>query len=492
VLVPELFGTAHHYLGRFNLTELSAYPGAAAIVLGAAGLAQARRDARFIGLSTAAAFASVAALGSTTVFGLLVWATPVLGHFRSWGRYAVVLDLAVAVCAAFGVAALRARADRAVRRAAVAAGVLIAASLVVPLMPSVAKYAVSGTPRLHAVAPPICAAIVAVACAALFRTRPALAAAACAILVVADGLVSFGVGSELSSSPSSDALHALYSPTHAPSWGAIAPAAGGVVRYMYLGREIEPAQPSFPQATDLKGLRSGNGYEPLAPRTYLDTVGMRQDGGVQQPGRLLKRPTWILDLLRVSTVLVPASARPSDVSPKYTFLGVASGVARYRYVPRLADAFLVGRAREVTHNLAVAAVQGDAAFDPRRDALLEDCSGCTGASHPGAAGVVRSESRKRGTITLDVVAHRAGALVVSEAWFRGWRASVDGRPVRVMRADGLLLGLLIPPGRHHVQLHYVAPGATAGAAISTLFLLSFAVIPGGALIRRRRGSARRP
>lgn len=491
VLVPQLFGSSHTYHGQFNLTELSAYPGAAAIVLGAAGLARARRDDRFVALSIAAAFAFVAALGHTTVFGLLVWATPILGHFRSWGRYAVVLDLAVAVCAAYGVAALRSRVDRAVRRAALAAGALVAISLLVPLLPRVAKYAVSGAPRLYAVLPPICAAAAAVGCVALFRTRPALAVAACALVVVADGLVSFGIGSELASSPTVAALDAVYSPTRTSAWGPVAPAAGGVVRYMYLGRTIEPAEPYFPQATDLKGLRSGNGYDPLAPSAYLDTVGMRQDGGVQQPSRLLKNPGWTLDLLRVSTVLVPASERPSDVSPRYTLLGAANGVARYRYIPRLADAFLVGRAQGVPHSTAVAAVRGATRFDPRREALLEDCAGCTRTVRAGAAGVVRGERRKGGEVTLDVVADRAAALVVSEAWFRGWRASVDGHPARVMRADGLLLGVLIPPGPHQVRLHYVAPGATTGAAISTLFLLSFAVVPAGALVRRRRVSARR-
>ena len=497
LLFPQLFGgwsAAHPYDGRWNIAELSAYPGAAAVVLAAAGLARVRRDARALALAAAAALALLAALGRTTSFSILVWLTPVLGQFRSWGRYAVVLDLALAVGAAFGVAALRSHTERAAAsRRAVGAAVLVAvAGFVLPLLPSVGKYAVSGGARVHALAPPICAALAAAGCALLFRRHAGLAVLLCGVLVVADGLVSFGSGSDVGQSPTVATASRIYSPTSAPSWGPVEKTAGGVDRYLYLAAKIGPSQLSFPQATDLKQIRSATGYDPLAPRAYLAVVGLRQDGRSARRGRLLERPGWILDLLRVSTVLVPDSDLPRHVSDSLTPSGRVGALRRYDYTPRLADAFLVGAARNGTYRAALAGIEGTTGFDPRREAVLEGCSTCDGVDEPGSAGVVLREQREGADISLEINARRAAALVVSEAWFPGWTAFVDGHEVSVHRADGLLVGMTVPPGRHQVRLRYVAPGAHAGAAISSAFLLILGGVPLARRLRlRRRASARR-
>jgi Bacterial membrane protein YfhO len=497
LLFPQLFGgwsAAHPYDGKFNVGELSAYPGAASLVLAAAGLARVRRDARALALAVAAALALLVALGRTTSFSILVWLAPVVGQFRSWGRYAVVLDLALAVGAAFGVAALRSHTERAAasRRAIGAAVLVTVAGLVLPLLPSVGKYAVSGGARVHALAPPICAALAAAGCAILFRRQPRLAVILCGVLVIADGLISFGIGSDLARSPTVAAARGVYSPARAASWGPIDRTAGGIDRYVYLGTTNEPPQPYFPQATDLKGIRSATGYDPLAPRAYLSVVGLRQDGGSAHPGHLLERPGWILDLLRVSTIVVQASDLPPRMSHRFTLRGRAGALSRYSYTPRLDDAFLVGAAHDGTHSTAVAGIQGTTGFDPRREAVLEGCPGCDRVDDAGPAGVVLREHREGAGISLEIDARRAAALVVSEAWFPGWTAFVDGHEVPVHRADALLLGVLVPPGRHQVTLRYVAPGAHAGIAISSAFLL---VLAGAPLVRRlrlrRRASAQR-
>ncbi|MGH7485033.1 MAG: hypothetical protein ACREMY_05410, partial [bacterium] len=191
MLFPRLFGASGSYRGQFNLLDLSGYPGAAALVLAAVGFARARNDARFVALAAVAGVAFVAALGRTTAFGFLVWSTPILGQFRSWGRYAVVLDLAVAVCAGYGVATIREDVDRrAVVRGARVAGLVVAVGLFVPVLPSVAGYSVSGWERAVALVPPMCAALAALGCIALFRRRLAFAVTACAVIIVADGVVS--------------------------------------------------------------------------------------------------------------------------------------------------------------------------------------------------------------------------------------------------------------------------------------------------------------
>ena len=45
-------------------------------------------------------------------------------------------------------------------------------------------------------------------------------------------------------------------------------------------------------------------------------------------------------------------------------------------------------------------------------------------------------------------------LVVSENWYPGWKAMVNGTPQKIYRANGTLMGVLIGPGRSQVDFIY--------------------------------------
>ena len=62
-------------------------------------------------------------------------------------------------------------------------------------------------------------------------------------------------------------------------------------------------------------------------------------------------------------------------------------------------------------------------------------------------------------------------LVVSEAYFPGWRVTVDGRPAQLLRADGALLAVRVPSGAHEVELAYRPDVLALGGVISGLAFL---------------------
>ena len=47
-----------------------------------------------------------------------------------------------------------------------------------------------------------------------------------------------------------------------------------------------------------------------------------------------------------------------------------------------------------------------------------------------------------------------GLLVVSQPYYPGWRAQVDGQQVRIYRVDYLLQGIPLAAGQHRVELSY--------------------------------------
>jgi hypothetical protein len=81
-------------------------------------------------------------------------------------------------------------------------------------------------------------------------------------------------------------------------------------------------------------------------------------------------------------------------------------------------------------------------------------------------------------VALDAELQCAGVVVLSDNWFPGWRATIDGRPAQVLVADAALRGVPVAGGRHHIEFTY-APGAVArGGIVSlvTFFLLGVMVI----------------
>jgi hypothetical protein len=85
-------------------------------------------------------------------------------------------------------------------------------------------------------------------------------------------------------------------------------------------------------------------------------------------------------------------------------------------------------------------------------------------------------------------------LVMAEAYFPGWTATVDGRSVEVVKADGASIGVPIPAGSHDISLRFQPPsGAAAGRAVTLLGLLVTAVLlasPGRRRPRRPRPKLR--
>ncbi len=93
----------------------------------------------------------------------------------------------------------------------------------------------------------------------------------------------------------------------------------------------------------------------------------------------------------------------------------------------------------------------------------------------------------RATVALSAPAPAGAALVVSENYFPGWRASVDGQEVPVYRADYNLIGVPLPAGAHTIVLSFHDAAISAGKAISLVAaVLAIAALVGGLVVDRRR------
>ncbi|HET7189761.1 MAG TPA: hypothetical protein VFI52_16530 [Gemmatimonadaceae bacterium] len=79
------------------------------------------------------------------------------------------------------------------------------------------------------------------------------------------------------------------------------------------------------------------------------------------------------------------------------------------------------------------------------------------------------------SIALSAPAPAGAALVVSENYFPGWTAAVDGRSAPVYRADFNLIGVPLPAGARSVELAFHDAAVSTGKAV-TLAALLLAVV----------------
>lgn len=113
---------------------------------------------------------------------------------------------------------------------------------------------------------------------------------------------------------------------------------------------------------------------------------------------------------------------------------------------------------------------------PRKTALLPPPSSITTRVLSFGAGFANIE--------LSAPTTEGNALVVSENYYPGWRATVDGKSVPVVRAGFNLVGVLLPAGARKVAIEFRDPRYNTGRAV-TLASLAICVL----LVARTRKRA---
>jgi hypothetical protein len=102
----------------------------------------------------------------------------------------------------------------------------------------------------------------------------------------------------------------------------------------------------------------------------------------------------------------------------------------------------------------------DPRFDVRRAALFDTAAPVTGQTvsalpDPSTTKVnVTRYEPGRVSLALDTPAAAGSALVVSENFYPGWKATVDGQPASVGRADYSMIGIELPAGGRSVELRF--------------------------------------
>jgi len=95
---------------------------------------------------------------------------------------------------------------------------------------------------------------------------------------------------------------------------------------------------------------------------------------------------------------------------------------------------------------------------------------------PPARGRVTAVHETANTATIDVITEGRAYLVASITGHRYWSATIDGRPATLLETNLAFHGLIVPPGRHRIEMRYRNPLVPIGAAISLLTLAALVFV----------------
>lgn len=140
----------------------------------------------------------------------------------------------------------------------------------------------------------------------------------------------------------------------------------------------------------------------------------------------------------------------------------------YRITDPLPFAHFVSRLHVARSELEVFNLLIQPGFQPEEEAVVGDFPrGWENApSGEPPAGIVESVSRQQSHLSVTVNAKRRGFLVLNDAYFPGWEARIDGAESAIYRTNVMARGLLVPPGRHVIDLVYRPASLRLGVAIS--------------------------
>lgn len=448
------------YRGKGLFWENYGYVGAATLLLAFWAVIRAWHRPR-LGLLLGLALGSLAmVLGRQTPLFYLAWKyVPGMGTFRFPTRFLVVVDLMIAVLGALGLGCLRIDLERLLARVA---------------------------PRIPALIPPC---IVLGTALDLFahqtHQNPYVAASEWLAPPAAVAALDGRVNQARFYAPLHKYLHQLAYQT-ARGWTTLDP-------YRELRQTVAPNTGVF------YGVATADCYAGIAPKWFVDTWGDHSRRGVLVPpliylsgDAILLHPSLanVLATYGVTHLLAPFEIRGTGLREVPTGGAVRLYELPGRRVRIVPTAQVVSSAREA----AMVMTRPD--FDADRVALLHGDTPTAPPLQPEVSSGDRVGSAKivddrASLVRIEVDVPQGGYLLLSDTYYPGWRAFVDGTEVPIHRANISIRSVKLPAGARSVRFIYDAVSFRRGLilAMAAMTCLLVWLCASGMLLRRARHAA---
>jgi hypothetical protein len=160
----------------------------------------------------------------------------------------------------------------------------------------------------------------------------------------------------------------------------------------------------------------------------------------------------------------------------------------YEKLDVLPRAFIVHEARQIQDDEAILAAMEDESFSPDSVVIVSGNVPVVEAASGAADDKVTLLSHQPERVTVQADLGSQGYLVLSDAYYPGWRALVDGQPAEVLRANLYFRAVYLKQGKHVVEFIYTPGSVRVGLAVTAVTIALLAGVAGWDQLRNGRSS----
>ena len=240
---------------------------------------------------------------------------------------------------------------------------------------------------------------------------------------------------------------------------------------------------NWAECATLTRVPAANGSSPLG----LENIVRLQMLALNRPGvrwgwyyQVENPDSSVLDIMNVKYLLAgPKAAEVLKARPRYRHVASLPGNELFENLTVLPRYFFVPGARQASDSEIERQIR-NGEVDLHHSALTEK----EVPMMPSAAlgGTVRALTYEPHSLELEVIAQDKSFLVLSEAYYPGWQAWIDGHPSEIYRTDLAFRGMVVPIGTHRIRMEFHPQIFDIARALSAITL---ALVAGLVFVRKR-------
>jgi hypothetical protein len=212
----------------------------------------------------------------------------------------------------------------------------------------------------------------------------------------------------------------------------------------------------LPNLNLLDSLASANNFDPFVPARY--SLWMKQLS--QLPAAEVQKWLALMDVGSQETIY-PQNL--TDINWE-----LVPGAARFRWnscaqYVRNGQESLDGLAEEI-HNINTTAALNTIFLEDDIQPGEKTCI-------QNSSAVIKIISDQSNRTIVEVNATQEGWLLQADVWFPGWKATLDGQPIQIMKGDFLFRAVKVPIGSHEIIVSYQPDSFWIGAVLTIVGII---------------------
>ncbi len=225
-----------------------------------------------------------------------------------------------------------------------------------------------------------------------------------------------------------------------------------------------------PNSNVLYGISTPDGYQNFTPLSLVriwgdfDQRGMILSTAGVQNNTFVPTPSFyrLMDFANVKYVI---SLWPITNEGKLEPIGKYHDAYLYRNPTVMPRAYMVNKIRRVTDAKEGERILLSRDFDPRSETIVEQ-SFPSFESSESSNSQIEFEEYSANEVRLRIFSEHKSLLVLSDTYYPGWKALLDGKEIEIQRVNMIYRGVVVPEGVHRVSFCFEPKSVKMGLLLS--------------------------